>query len=462
MTRRLLLTYLTITAFVLLVTEVPLALTYQSREQNRFLAALERDARVVAGAVEDALEQGVGTPPLEVALDYAARVGGRVVVVDATGMTVADSGDPTGPARDFSTRPEIAAALDGGVASGVRRSETLGTDLIYAAVPVVSSGGVHGAVRITYPASELDARTWRNTFRLVALAGVVLVAVASVGLVLARSVTEPVAELQAAASRLAAGDLGTRVRLRRGPPELQELGRRFDDMADRIDTLVRAQQGFVADASHQLRTPLTALRLRLENLVATSTDPAATGELDAALDEVARLSRLVDGLLALARADAATPALVVVDAAAVARERAQAWAPLADERQVTVVLDAPGTAEVRAVAGALEQILDNLLANALDAVGPGGRIVVCVTGEGDRTVVRVDDDGPGMDDEAMARAFDRFWRPAGARPGGSGLGLAIVAQLTRSSGGEAALARSALGGLQVTVTLPSVASTPGQ
>lgn len=458
MTRRLLLTYLTITAFVLLVTEVPLALTYQSREENRFIAALERDARVVASGVEDALERGVGRPPVEVAVDYATRIGGRVVVVDATGTAVADSDDPTGPGRDFSSRPEIATALDGGVASGVRRSETLGTDLIYAAVPVVSSGTVHGAVRITYPASELDARTRRNLLRLVALAGVVLVAVASVGLLLAHSVTEPVAELQTAASRLAAGDLTTRVQLRRGPPEVQELGRRFDDMAARIDSLVRAQQGFVADASHQLRTPLTALRLRLENLAAASSDAATTAELEASLDEVARLSRLVDGLLTLARADAATPELEAVDASAVARDRVQVWEPLAEERSVRLGVEAPDTATVRAVAGGLEQILDNLLANALDAVPEGGHVLVTVTGGADAVAVRVDDDGPGLDEEAMARALDRFWRQPGARPGGSGLGLAIVAQLARASRGDVTLTRSPLGGLRVEVRLPPAGS----
>jgi signal transduction histidine kinase len=225
-------------------------------------------------------------------------------------------------------------------------------------------------------------------------------------------------------------------------------------MAARIDSLVRAQQGFVADASHQLRTPLTALRLRLENLAAANPDATSAAELEASLEEVARLSRLVDGLLALARADAATPELEAVDAAAVARERVGVWEPLAEERSTRLGVETPDTVTVLAVAGGLEQILDNLLANALDAVSKGGRILVTVTSGADGVTVRVDDDGPGLEQEAMARALDRFWRPPGARPGGSGLGLAIVAQLARASRGDVTLTRSPLGGLRVEVRLP--------
>jgi signal transduction histidine kinase len=459
MTRRLLATYVTITVFVLLVLEVPFAITFASREQNRFLAAIERDARVLAAQVEEPLEVGVIEPIPAVVERYVATVrGGRVVVLDADGIAVADSGDPFGAGETYLNRPEVVTALDGGTATGVRRSDTTGSDLIYAAVPIASGGTVHGALRITYPASELDRRTRENLLRLAGLAVVVIIGVVAVGLLLARSVTAPIAVLRQATMRIAKGDLHARAKLDRGPPEIRALGTDFDDMAARLETLVSGQQAFVADASHQLRTPLTALRLRLEGLEPAVHDAgaAAQADLDAALDETERLARLVDGLLALARAGTSTPTFAAVDAVATSRERADTWTPLAEERGITLTVVAPPTAvPVRMVVGGLEQVLDNLLANALDAVPDGAPIRVSVRVADDQVaMVAVDDGGPGLDVADRARAMDRFWRSPSAAPGGSGLGLAIVADLVRSSGGSVALHRSDLGGLCVSVSLP--------
>ncbi len=235
------------------------------------------------------------------------------MVVDRQGVSVVDSGAAV--PRDFATRPEIAAALRGKVATGVRYSRTLHTNLLYVAVPVASGGVVHGAVRITYPTSAVDARVTRYWLMLAAIAGLVLALAAVVGLVLARSVTRPLHALEQAAGEAGGGDL-VGARARGGPPEVRSLAASFNEMVRRLEELVGAQEVFVADASHQLRTPLTALRLRLEN-----------GDVAGALPEVERLSRLVDGLLALARAEAA-PAEIVELAAAVA-DRLDAFAPLA-------------------------------------------------------------------------------------------------------------------------------------
>ncbi len=453
MTRRLLLTYLLITAAVLAVLEIPLAVTFKSREENRFLSAVERDARVIATQVEETLEQGTGPDAVPIVLDYRDTIGGRAVVVDRNGRSVADSDNPAGPARDFSTREEIAAALNGTVSAGIRASETLGTRLIYVAVPVASSGQVHGAVRITYPASELDRRVRRNWLNLGLLAGSILVGVAVAGWLLASSVTRPVARLRAATARLAAGDLDARADSTTGPPEVRGLSRDFDDMAGRLSELVGAQQAFVADASHQLRSPLTALRLRLESLDEPA-DEHDRDQLDAAIDETHRLQRLVDALLTLARADTTATPLVTVDAAEVAHERCLTWSPLADERSIDLSYTGPATASAMALDGALEQILDNLVANALEASPDRTTITVDVATGPTALTLTVDDQGPGMTDEQILRAKDRFWRAPDAHPGGTGLGLAIIEQLTRQSGGALHLARNGDGGLRATITLP--------
>jgi hypothetical protein len=156
--RRLLLSYLTITIFTLFVLVYPLGRVFALRERDRLLRDIEHDASAVVSLSEDALEGGQRPDIAKVLADYARDPGGRIVVLDRTGRLVADSADPTATGADFSGRPEVAAALNGGRAEGSRHSDTLGHDLVYVAIPVASSGVVHGVVRITYPTSTLDAR----------------------------------------------------------------------------------------------------------------------------------------------------------------------------------------------------------------------------------------------------------------------------------------------------------------
>jgi len=238
-------------------------------------------------------------------------------------------------------------------------------------------------------------------------------------------------------------------------------------MAGRLEALVHGNRAVIADVSHQLRTPLAALRLRLD-LLATDTDPATGHELAGALDELARLSRLVDGLLAVARAENIVPVPTAVDVAEVARERVVAWHPVADDRGIALeargVGSAVGSARARASVlawigeGHLEQVLDNLIANALDALGAGGHVTVttAVTTAGAR--ITVADDGPGMNAEDRERAFLRFTT---SNPNGTGLGLAIVHRLVTSNGGTARLTETPGGGLTVILDFPGVPAPNG-
>jgi signal transduction histidine kinase len=472
-TRRLVLSYVGLAAFLLAVLVVPLGRTFASRERERLFTDTEQDADVIARFVDDALEGSVQLDLQAVADRYAAISDGRVVIVDATGTSLADSDRP-GEARDLSTRPEIGAALAGRTATGVRHSDTLGTDLAYVAVPVSSGGVVHGAVRVTYPTTALDDRVRSTWIRLGLLATSALVSTALISVLLATSVTRPVRRLEQAAAALAAGDLGRRVGDAAGPPELRRLAETFDEMAGRLQQLVDGQQAFVADASHELRTPLTALRLRVDNLVAATAgegdDPptARRAEAEAIATEVDRLGRVVESLLALARAEGAAPGgdgVVAVDVAAVAVERVATWDALAAEGGVTLRVDATGPIVARAVDGALEQVVDGLLANALDVAPPETDVVVRVRGLAPAsapppsvaTVVElaVVDHGPGLPADQRARAFDRFWRAPGAPPGGSGLGLAIVRRLVTSGGGTVHLDETPGGGITAVVRLPT-------
>ena len=204
MTRRLLLGYLAVTVVVLLALELPLAFFYSQREEDRFTAAAEGDAVVLASYYEDVLDGGAPIDPSQ-AERFAERTGARVVVTDSNGISVLDTAAAVD--RDFSTRPEVAQALRGERASGIRHSKTLNTDLLYVAVPIASGGSVHGMLRLTLDAHEVAERVHRFWLSLAAVAAVGPGAGGGVGLAGGRSVTRPLRGVQAPARRFAGGGL---------------------------------------------------------------------------------------------------------------------------------------------------------------------------------------------------------------------------------------------------------------
>ena len=466
MRRRLVLSYLSLTLFVLLALGLPFGLTFANSERRRLVGDVQHDAFALSLRSDQYVHTPAGSGPEPATIPALAHLvrrydrtsGARVIVVDVTGRVLADSAIHGGAAVPKSTvdalrrQPDLASALRGHEATA-ERSQSGGGDVLAVAVPIVSDGRTDGAVLITYPLSVLDARIERNWLLLLALSGVIALVVLLVSVLLARSFTKPLAELDEAAARLGEGDLRVRVPIPDDPPELSGLARSFNATAARLEQLLRSQQAFVADASHQLRTPLAALRLRLENLEAEGAH-SDTDDVERALTEVRRLSQLVDSLLLLARAEQSAPALVDLDLVSVVEGRADAWFALAAERDVAIEADVPAVA-VLGTPGRLEQVLDNLLNNALE-VAPGGTAVrVSARRVGDRVEVEVCDAGPGMTEEQRARAFDRFWRATPGRRdrGGFGLGLAIVRQLVTADGGGVELDVAPEGGHAVRLDL---------
>jgi signal transduction histidine kinase len=452
-TNRLLLGYLAITVLVLAVLEIPLGITYARNERADLTTKVERDAVALGSLSQDALASGSRTdlvPLRRLAARYAAESGARAVVVGRRGTALVDTSPEFEEGRDFSTRPEVAQALAGEVATGVRESATLGESILYVAVPVASRGRVLGAVRITYPTSRVDARITRYWLVLLAIAGVVVAAAGLVGLLLARSITRPLRHVERAAEAVGRGDLAARAPAE-GPDEVRDLAHVFNETAAKLEGLLHSQEAFVADASHQLRTPLTALRLRLENLESDVAE-RGRGSLEGALAEVERLSGLVDGLLALARSDASEERAGALDLRGVVDSRSEAWSALAAERGVSLEAAANGRVVARAAPDRLEQVVDNLLSNALDVSPPGSRIRLEARRDGDWVELHVVDEGPGLGAEERERAFDRFWRGGGGSDG-SGLGLAIVKRLVAADDGQVELRPADPHGIDAVVRL---------
>ena len=224
-------------------------------------------------------------------------------------------------------------------------------------------------------------------------------------------------------------------------------------MANRLELLVGEQKAFAADASHQLRTPLTALQLRIERLRDKIKATKATEQsFDEIESEISRMRRLIEGLLALGRASSESLNRETVDAAHVVNQRVEEWASLAEEAGITLTCATPRTALALAVPTAIEQIVDNFIDNAISILSGGGRINVDVTDQISHVVISVTDDGPGISAADANRAFDRFWR-GNATHEGTGLGLAIVRQLAQASGGSVSLTPGESGGTVARVTL---------
>ncbi len=446
-------------AYVLLVAvvslEVPLVLSLRDRVDGEVRAQAGGQADLVAAAAGDLLEPGSGARLNRLVRTAAGDVGGRVLVVDGRGRVLSDSAGPGQRGASYASRPEIAAALAGGYRQGTRYSTSLGTELLATAVPVLSGGRTVGAVRITQSVGSVDAAVRRITIALVLLGVVVLVLGLGAGLLIARGIARPISRLEEAALRVTHGDLDARA-LEEGSREQRSLARSFNEMTARLKRLLGVQREFVADASHQLRTPLTGIRLRMEEARAVGVSPAAGEQLDAAMIEVDRMARVVDELLVLSRAGEADAPPNRLDLQRLAEGCAQRLGPLAQSSGVALrVAPSIGRTGGWASGHDIDRALDALVENAL-RYAPAGTVVELAVVDG---AIEVRDEGPGLAVGEEELVWERFHRGSAGRrvPGGTGLGLAIVRELARGWGGEATISARAGGGALARIDVPAPA-----
>jgi signal transduction histidine kinase len=440
---------------------VPLAVSLRDRVDAEVRGQARSQADVVAASAGELLDPRQRPALRNLVRVSAGSVRGRVIVVNGRGRLLADSaGAPAG--RDYAGRPEVQAALEGKGEQITRDSKTLGAQILATSAPVLSRGAVEGAVRVTQSVAAVHGAVKTAILDLAALAAVVLLLGLAAGAVVAQQIARPIRRLDRAARQVATGDLGASVAVE-GSSEQRSLARAFNEMTQRIRRLLRGQQDFVADASHQLRTPLTGLRLRLEALEERSADAASAAELEASLAEIDRLSQIVEELLVLSRAgERELPAERVDLGDAVARA-AERWRHGAEDGAVELeVSEVSGTgtpAEAWCARPDLDRAVDALLENALRYSPPGSTVnLVAVPGR-----VEILDRGPGLEPGEEEAVFERFRRGSAGRqgPGGTGLGLPIARELSRQWGGEVTLEPRDGGGTVASVTLPEAPAVPG-
>jgi two-component system OmpR family sensor kinase len=296
----------------------------------------------------------------------------------------------------------------------------------------------------------------RNTIALIGLGVAALVLGLVIAWLLAGFLTRPLRGLTAAARRVEAGDLDARAE-ESGAREHREVAHAFNDMTARLGQSMTAQRDFVANAAHQLRTPLTGLRLRLEAAGLKTDDEALRRDLEAAEGEAERLARTVTDLLTLAREGQRPGAVAPLSLETAGEDAFDRWAPVAGEQGCDLDLsDRSRGASVLASAEDVAVMLDNLLENAIEHTAPGSTVTIELDADARTGRIAVSDAGPGLEPGEEDRVFERFFRGSSRadRPRGSGLGLTIVRVLAHRWGGEAAIANRPEGGARAVVRLP--------
>jgi signal transduction histidine kinase len=438
--RRLLGAFLLLIVVVLAGAVLPLGLQTAAQYRRDYAAATLGQARAIASVMEERLADHESEVPPKSQMRRLLDPRQGVALVNRSGRVTATAG--------------IGFAVPHGLASGKVVTATepgvAGESGLLVAAPVGFAQHSSGRVVLARSTEPLEGRIhdlWLT------LAGVAITAcLIAVGLAwsLSRWVSAPLRRLERAAREVGSGTLDARVGAVAGPVEARRLAATFDTMAARLDSLVAGHRSVIADVSHQLRTPLSALRLRLELLFHNQVEPSP--ESQGVLDELGRLSRLLDGLLTVARAEAATAAAEQVDLCKAVADRLEVWAPLALERGVELRLDSVVDTDAWVVRDHLDQILDNLLGNCFDLEPPPTLVRVRISGDGQMARISLADDGPGMSYRQREVAFRRFTTDR-KDSGGTGLGLSIVHGLVTANGGTVSLEETPGGGLTVVIKL---------
>jgi signal transduction histidine kinase len=386
---------------------------------------------------------------------YAQNIGGQVTLVDAQ-LKVTASSDPQVITQTVENFPEFSATR-----YNIRVAAPSGEERLYVAVPIPSSPTRPlGFVQLSVPMSPIYATIDRKWLDLIGIGAVALMITILASLLLARRIAVPVQHLTTTSEQITSGRLDERVSPD-GPSEVRRLGHAFNQMAERVQVMIAQQREFVDNAAHELRSPLTSLRLRLDLLAEDDgRDPALGKQYVGKMQrDVGYLQRLIDHLLTLASVEEGEPAeKTPTDFAPVLREVADEMSLIVRQAQLTLQVAVPE--HLPCVQANVDQIriaIRNLLDNAIKYSSAGGTISLTARSSDHTLEIQVADNGIGIPAEALPHVFERFYRVDRARArkqGGAGLGLALVRAMVEANNGTIGVESQVNQGSQFIVRLP--------
>ncbi len=372
---------------------------------------------------------------------FAPETNDRFIrITRADGSVFYISQSPKDQSFDAGQVPPFTARAEG-ISS--RQETTAGKkQLLIAAVPCRSDGGKSYVVEVGASLVPVDA-VLQHLVLLLGLALVVMVMVAAAGgyFLIGRALA-PVDQISCSAEQITLHNLADRLPVAQTGDELQRLSLSLNNMIARLEDAFQHNRRFIADASHELRTPLTIMRGELESIVdQAQAAPEVQRTAASVLEEVERLTRIVEGLFAVSRLDAgeAQKECVAFDLAGLTTSTADQMWLLAEDKGISVSCDAAGEVTVHGDRARMKQVVVNLLDNAIKYTPTGGAVRLSVTASGSKAVLEIEDNGMGIPADAQPHIFERFFRVDKARSremGGAGLGLSIVKSICAAHGGQ--------------------------
>ena len=464
---RLLLTFVTLMVFGLGSVIVLSGWRLTAQDLAHSQRDLELQAQIIANALRDPVQQGDPTDRTTVrrsldalVVSYAQSIGGRVTLVDPQSNVVFSS-DSVVPTHVQENHSEITAARNGISQPSIRWDEWSKEERLFVAAPVAGRDHSLGLVQVSIPTAPIYAeirQTWLTFF---VIGGVVLLVTIAASTLIARQIAVPVLKLTATSEQIAAGRLDERVSPA-GPNEVRRLGVAFNRMAERVQEMIAQQRTFVDNAAHELRSPLTSIRLRIEMLQTRGKNDAELTQhyLGQMEREVSYLQRLVEHLLALASVENMERAApkTSLDLARILYDVTDEMSQVAQQAGLTLQTEIPDHLPmVKANADQMNSMIRNLIDNAIKYTRRGGTVTLTATSARDEIEIRVADTGIGIPADALPRIFDRFYRVDTARSrkeGGAGLGLSLVRSIAEAHGGHVDVQSRVNEGSLFTIVLP--------
>jgi len=460
--------FIFLTLIVVLVLNFFVSLKLRDNFEQKITEELKSNAILVSDILKTDLLEGQGQIVQQKTRTLADKLSLRITVIDEHGNVLADSEKDPSQMANHKDRPEVITAMETGFGQSTRPSETLGYNMKYVAVSAKDGNRILGIVRFALPLSEVQLQI-RFIYRVVLFGALAAVLIAlTAAYFISRSITSPIALMKETAQRIAKGDFSKKVRIK-SRDELGELAESLNTMADELQQKMenlrrmdRVRTDFVANVTHELKTPLTLIKGYIETLEdkAINDKEKARKFVSIIKEHTNRLENIISDLLTLSELELSRDSITKIefDLKALIDDVVLGFGhALAAKKQNLSVNSKGSVLKIKADPNKIEQVLVNLIDNAIKYTSQAGEIVVSLLEQQDQFTVTIEDNGIGIPSEHLDRVFERFYRVDKARSrqlGGTGLGLSIAKHIVLAHKGKINIESQTNTGTTISVILP--------